>query len=52
MEDDTTEFASYADDTTPYTYGQISDEIMRNLELDMSKSCELFLLNGCKAFFY
>ena len=52
MEDATTEFASYADDTKPYTYGQIFDEIMRNLELDVSKSRELFLLNDFKAFFY
>ena len=37
MEYDVIEFASYADDTTPYTYGQSFDEIIEKLEIDMSK---------------
>ena len=37
MEYDAIEFASYADDTTPYTYGQSFDEIIEKLEIDMSK---------------
>ena len=48
------EFASYADDTTPYTYGQSFDEIIEKLEINcleirMSKICEWFLHNGFKA---
>ena len=49
MEYDAIEFASYADDTTPYTYGQSFDEIIEKLEIDMSKICEWFHHNGLKA---
>ena len=35
MEYDTIEFASYTDDTTPYTYGQSFDEVIEKLEIDM-----------------
>ena len=43
------ECASYADDTTPYTYGQSFDEIIEKLEIDMYKICEWFHYNGFKA---
>ena len=49
MEYDTIEFASYADDTTTYTYGQSFDEIIEKLETDLSNICEWFLHNGFKA---
>ena len=43
------EFASYADDTNPYTYGQSFDETVEKLETDMSNVCEWFHHNGFKA---
>ena len=49
MEYDTIEFASYADDTTPFIYGQNTDEIIEKLETDMSKICKWFHHNGFKA---
>ena len=49
MEHDTIEFASYAGDTTPYTYVQSFDEIIEKLEIDMSKICEWFHHNGFNA---
>ena len=49
MEYDAIEFASYADDTNPYTHGQSSDEIIEKLEADMSNICEWFHHNGFKA---
>ena len=49
MEYDTIEFASYADNTTPYTYDQNFDEIIEKLEIDMSKICEWFHCNGFNA---
>ena len=49
MEYDSIEFASYADDTTPYTYGQSFDEIIEKLKIDMSKICEWFHHNSFKA---
>ena len=49
MEHDAIEFASYAGDTTPYTYVQSFDEIIEKLELDMSKICEWFHHNSFKA---
>ena len=49
MEYDAIEFQSYADDTTPYTYGENFNEIIDKLEIDMSKICELFHHNGFKA---
>ena len=36
MEYDAIEFAIYADDATPYTYGQSFDKIIEKLETDMS----------------
>ena len=48
MKFDLIEFASYADDTVPYTYGQSLDEIIEKLETDMS-ICEWFHHNGFKA---
>ena len=38
MEYDAIEFASYANDTTLYTYGQSFAEIIEILEIDMSKN--------------
>ena len=49
MEYDAIEFASYADDTNPYTHGQSFDEIIEKLEADMSNICEWFHHNGFKA---
>ena len=49
IEYDATKLASYADDTTPYTYGQSFDEIIEKLEIDMPKICESFHHNGFKA---
>ena len=49
MEYDATEFASYVDDTTPYTYGQSFDEIIEKLETDMSTICEWLHHNGFKS---
>ena len=49
MEYDAIEFASYADVTTSYAYGQSFDEIIEKLETDMSKICEWFHHNGFKA---
>ena len=49
MEYDAIEFASYADDTNPYTHGQSSEEIIEKLEADMSNICEWFHHNGFKA---
>ena len=49
MEYGAIEFANYADDTTPCTYGQSFDEIIVKLETDMSNICEWFHHNGFKA---
>ena len=49
MEYDAIEFASYAEDTTAYTYGQSFDEIIEKLETDMFKICEWFHHNDFKA---
>ena len=49
MEYDAIEFASYGDDTTPYTYGQNFDEIIEKLETDMFNICEWFYHNCFKA---
>ena len=49
MEYDAIEFASYVDDTTPYTYGQSFDEIIEKLETDMSTICEWLHHNGFKS---
>ena len=49
MKFDPIEFASYADDTVPYTYGQSFDEIIEKLETDMSHICEWFHHNSFKA---
>ena len=49
MEYDGIEFASYADDTTPYTSGQSFNEIRKKLETDLSNICEWFHHNGFKA---
>ena len=49
MEYNAIEFASYADDTIPYTYGQSFDEIIEKLEIDMSNICEWFHHNSFKA---
>ena len=37
MKYDAIKFASYADDTTPYTYGQSFEEITEKLEIDNFK---------------
>ena len=49
MEFDAIKFASCADDTTPYTYGQSFDEIIKKLETDMPNIFEWFHHNGFKA---
>ena len=49
MEFDAIGFASYADDTTPYTYGQSFDEMIEKLETDMSNIFEWFHYNVFKA---
>ena len=49
MEFDAIEFASYSDDTNPFTYGKSFDEIIEKLEIDMSKVCERFHHTGFKA---
>ena len=49
MEYGAIEFAGYADDTTPCTYGQNFDKIIEKLEADMSNICEWFHHNGFKA---
>ena len=49
MEYDAIEFASYAVDTTPYTYGRSFDEIIEKLVTDMSNICECFHHNVFKA---
>ena len=49
MEYDAIEFASYGDDTNPYTYGQNFDEIIEKLETDMFNICEWFYHNCFKA---
>ena len=41
--------ASYADDTTAFTYGQSFSEIIEKLEIYMSKICQLFHYNGSRA---
>ena len=40
MEYEATEFARYAEDTTPYTYVQSFDETTANSEIDISKFYE------------
>ena len=49
MEYEATEFARYAEDTTPYTYGQSFDETIANPEIDMPKIYEWSRNNGFKA---
>ena len=49
MEYEATEFACYAEDTTPYTYEQNFDETIENPEIDMSKNNEWSRNNGFKA---
>ena len=49
MKFDPIEFASYVDDTIPYTYGQCFNEIIEKLETDMSHICEWFHYNDFKA---
>ena len=46
---DVIEFASYANDTTPHTYGQSFAKIIEALETYMSNICEWFRHNGFKA---
>ena len=43
------EFGSYADDTTPFVYGENFDEILGELEKHMAKISEWFLHNYLKA---
>ena len=42
------EFGSYADDTTPFVYGENFDEILGELEKHMTKISEWFLHNYLK----
>ena len=42
------EFASYADDTTPYSYGQSFDEIIEKLETGIYNICKWFHHNVFK----
>ena len=49
MEYNAIEFAIYTNDTTSYAYGQSFDEIIQNLEIDMSKISEWFYQNDLKA---
>ena len=49
MEYNAIEFASYADDTILYTYGQSFDEVIEKLKIYMSEICEWFHDNGFKA---
>ena len=44
-----TEFASYADDNTPYTSGQNIDNVIRALENDSIRLCRWFSDNQMKA---
>ena len=43
------QFGSYADDTTPFVYGENFDEIFRELEKHMAKISEWFLHSCFKA---
>ena len=43
------EFGRYADDTTPFVYGENFDEILGEWEKDMAKISEWFLHNCLKA---
>ena len=52
IEYDAIEFASYADDTTPYTYGKSFDKIIEKLETDMLKICEWFQSQSRKISFF
>ena len=45
------EFGSYADDTTPFIYGESFDEILGELEKYMAKISEWFLYYCLKASF-
>ena len=48
MKHDIMEFANYVGNTTPYTYGQSFKEMVKQLEVDMSKIYDLFHHNGLK----
>lgn len=48
MKHDIMEFANYVGNTTPYTYGKSLKEIVKQLEVDMSKIYDLFHHNGLK----
>ena len=43
------DFANYADDTTPYECGPTLNEVMNNLELTTEKMLEWFSFNNLKA---
>lgn len=45
----TKQFASYVDNTNPYTYGQNVDEIVEKLEINMSKIGKWFHHNSFKS---
>ena len=49
FEDYTSDFANFADDTTPYECGPTLNEVMNNLEITTGKMFEWFSFNNLKA---
>ena len=49
FEDYSSDFANYADDTTPYECGPTLNEVMNNLEITTEKMFEWFSFNNLKA---
>ena len=49
FEDYSSDFAHFADDTTPYECGPIFNEVMNNLEIITENMFEWFNLNNLKA---
>ena len=49
FEDYSSDFANYADDTTPYECGPTLNEVMNNLQITTEKMFEWFNFNNLKA---
>ena len=49
FEDHSSDFANFADDTTPYECGPILNEVMNNLEITTGKMFKWFSFNNLKA---
>ena len=49
FEDYSSDFANFADDTTPYECGPALNEVMNNLEITTEKMFEWFNFNNVKA---